>query len=115
MSKFTKGLLFGSVVGAVGGLLLAPRSGKDTRQKFVDELDEWSDLREDFTDKLDQFKESAAAFQEAADTYIEPFIEGINQDIENFKFQAEPRIDQIQEQVEKIQAALPELPEYEEH
>lgn len=114
MSKFSKGLLFGSVVGAVGGLLFAPRSGKDTRQKFVDELEDWSDLKEDFTEKLDQFKESAAALQEAADMYIEPFIDGINQDIENFKFQAEPRLEQIQEQVEKIQSELPEMPEYDE-
>nr|MBO1354640.1 YtxH domain-containing protein [Enterococcus sp. DIV0212c] len=111
MGKFSKGILFGAVVGAASGLLFAPRSGKATRQKFVDELDEWSDLKEDFTEKLDQFKESAAAFQATADMYIEPFIEGLNQDLEDFKFQAEPRLDQIQEQVEKIQAELPEMPE----
>ncbi|MBO0471640.1 YtxH domain-containing protein [Enterococcus sp. DIV0242_7C1] len=109
MSKFSKGLFFGAIVGAASGLLFAPRSGKATRQKFVDELDEWSDLREDFSDKLDQFKESAQALQATAEIYIEPFIEGINQDIENFKFQTEPRIEQIQEQVEKIQDELPEI------
>ena len=109
MSKFSKGLFFGAIVGAASGLLFAPRSGKATRQKFVDELDEWSVLREDFSDKLDQFKESAQALQATAEIYIEPFIEGINQDIENFKFQTEPRIEQIQEQVEKIQDELPEI------
>ncbi|MGX7243780.1 YtxH domain-containing protein [Enterococcus quebecensis] len=111
MGKFSKGILFGAVVGAASGLLFAPRSGKATRQKFVDELDDWSDLKEDFTDKLDQFKESAAALQEAAEIYIDPFIEGLTQDVENFKFQAEPRLEQIQEQVEKIQSELPEMPE----
>ncbi|GGD00701.1 YtxH domain-containing protein [Enterococcus wangshanyuanii] len=111
MSKFSKGLFFGAIVGAASGLLFAPRSGKATRQKFVDELDEWSDLREDFSDKLDQFKESAQALQATAEIYIEPFIEGINQDIENFKFQTDPRIEQIQEQIEKIQDELPEIPE----
>lgn len=110
MGKFSKGILFGAVVGAASGLLFAPRSGKATRQKFVDELEEWSDLKEDFTEKLDQFKESAHALQAAADMYIEPFIDGINQDVENFMFQAEPRIEQIQEQVEKIQTELPEMP-----
>lgn len=109
MSKFSKGLFFGAIVGAASGLLFAPRSGKATRQKFVDELEEWSDLREDFSDKLDQFKESAQALQATAEIYIEPFIEGINQDIENFKFQTEPRIEQIQEQVEKIQDEFPEI------
>lgn len=110
MGKFSKGILFGALVGGVGGLLFAPRSGKDTRQKFIDELEDWSDLKEDFTEKLDQFKESAQALQAAADTYIEPFIDGINQDVENFMFQAEPRLDQIQEQVEKIQSELPDIP-----
>ncbi|MEI5993707.1 hypothetical protein A5880_001254 [Enterococcus sp. 4G2_DIV0659] len=111
MSKFSKGLLFGAVAGTIGGLLFAPRSGKDTRQKIVDELDEWTDLKEDFTDKLEQVKKSAAALQKTADLYIEPFIEGINKDIENFKFQAEPRLAQIQEQAEQIQSELPEIPE----
>lgn len=109
MGKFSKGILFGAVVGAASGLLFAPRSGKATRQKFVDELDDWSNLKEDFTDKLDQFKESAQALQVAADTYLEPFIDGLNRDVENFKFQAEPRLDQIQEQVEKIQSELPDM------
>ncbi|ALS02662.1 hypothetical protein ATZ33_15140 [Enterococcus silesiacus] len=110
MGKFSKGILFGALVGGVGGLLFAPRSGKATRQKFVDELEDWSDLKEDFTDKLDQFKESAQALQAAADMYIEPFIDGINQDVENFMFQVEPRVEQIQEQVEKIQSELPDMP-----
>ncbi|OJG97937.1 hypothetical protein RV18_GL003951 [Enterococcus termitis] len=110
MAKFAKGLLFGAVVGAASGLLFAPRSGKETRQKFVDELDEWTDLKEDFTDKLDHFKESAQALQVAAEIYIDPFIEGLNRDIENFNFQTEPRIAQINEQIEKIQSELPEMP-----
>ncbi|WP_086314446.1 hypothetical protein A5821_002017 [Enterococcus sp. 7F3_DIV0205] len=110
MSKFSKGILFGAVVGAASGLLFAPRSGKATRQKFVDELEDWSDLKEDFNEKLDHFKESAQALQAAADMYIEPFIDGINQDVENFMFQVEPRLDQLQEQVEKIQSELPEMP-----
>lgn len=110
MGKFSKGILFGAVVGAASGLLFAPRSGKATRQKFVDELEDWSDLKDDFNDKLDQFKESAQALQATVDMYIEPFIDGINQDVENFMFQAEPRLDQIQEQVEKIQSELPKLP-----
>lgn len=110
MGKFSKGILFGAVVGAASGLLFAPRSGKATRQKFVDELEDWSDLKDDFNDKLDQFKESAQVLQATADMYIEPFINGINQDVENFMFQAEPRLDQIQEQIGKIQAELPEMP-----
>lgn len=110
MHKFTKGLLFGSLVGAAGGLFLAPRSGKETRQRLVDEVDEWADLKEDFSEKLDQVQRSAARLQEAADLYVEPFIDGIQQDVDNFKFQVEPRLTQMKEQVAKITEELPELP-----
>lgn len=110
MGKFSKGILFGAFIGAASGLLLAPRSGKATRQKLIDELDDYSDLKKDFTDKLDQFKESAATLQAAVDTYVDPFINGLNQEIENFAFQTKPRVSQIQEQVEKLQSELPEMP-----
>jgi gas vesicle protein len=111
MSKFTKGLLFGALAGGIGGLLFAPKSGKATRQQFLDEVEEWTDLKGDFSAKLDRFKESAEILRETADLYVEPFIEGINQDIQNFNFQAEPRMNQIQEQIEKIQSELPDVPE----
>lgn len=111
MKGFFKGLLFGSVVGGLGGLFLAPRSGKETQEKILDELDDWKFLTTDFNDKLATFKSSLADFQETAETTIPPFTEGLNKDIENFKFQAEPRLEQIQEQLEKIQSELPEMPE----
>lgn len=114
MSKFAKGLLFGSIVGGIGGLLLAPRSGQETRKKITDELEDFSDKKQAFDDSLDNFKVSLSAFQEAVDVYVEPFVDGVTKDINKFQFQAEPRLAQIQEQTEKIQAELPEMPEIEE-
>lgn len=111
MKGFFKGILFGSVVGGLGGLLLAPRSGKETQEKILDEVDDWKYLTNDFNEKLATFKASLSDFQETAETTIPPFAEGINKDIESFKFQAEPRLEQIQEQLDKIQSELPEMPE----
>ncbi|MGC6769996.1 YtxH domain-containing protein [Enterococcus sp. LJL128] len=113
MKGFLKGLIFGSVVGGIGGLLLAPRSGKETQEKIIDELDDWKYLTEDFNHKLEGFKSALTDFQVTTETVIPPFVEGLNRDIENFKFQAEPRIEQLQEQLEKIQSELPEMPETE--
>lgn len=113
MSKFAKGLLFGSLVGGIGGLLFAPRSGQETRKKITDELEDFSEKKQTFDDSLDHFKESLNAFQEAVDIYVEPFVDGITRDINKFQFQVEPRLAQIQEQAEKIQAELPEIPEIE--
>ena len=50
--------------------------------------------------------------KETAESVIPAFQEAINKDIENFKFQAEPRIAQINEQVEKLTADLPEYPDH---
>lgn len=114
MKGFIKGLLFGSVVGGIGGLFIAPRSGKETQQKIIDEIDDWKYLHDDFNEKLATFKTNLADFQETVETMIPPFAEGINKDIANFNFQAEPRLEKIQEQLTKIQNELPELDQKEE-
>ncbi|MBL1228712.1 YtxH domain-containing protein [Enterococcus sp. BWB1-3] len=114
MKGFIKGLLFGSVVGGIGGLFMAPRSGKETKQKIIDEIDDWKYLHDDFNEKLATFKTNLADFQETAETVIPPFVKGINKDITNFNFQAKPRLEKIQEQLTKIQNELPEMPELEE-
>lgn len=114
MKGFIKGLLFGSVVGGLGGLFLAPRSGKETQQKMIDEMDDWKYLSNDFNEKMAAFKTNLADFQETVETVVPPFVEGINKDITNFNFQAEPRLEKIQEQLTKIQNELPEMPEMEE-
>lgn len=111
IKQFLKGLVFGSAVGAVGGLLFAPRSGNDTRKKLIDELDEAADLTLDLNNSLNHFKEALAETKETAAALIPEFQDSIQKDVQEFKFQAEPRITQIQEQVEKISTNLPELPE----
>ena len=111
MKGFIKGLLFGSVVGGIGGLFLAPRSGKETQEKIADEIDDWRFLSDDFNEKLSTFKTSLEHFQETAESVIPPFVEGLNKDITNFNFQTEPRLAQMEEQLAKIQNELPEMPE----
>ena len=110
MSKFVKGLLFGTIVGGVGGLFLVPRSGQDTRKKITEELEDFSEKKQAFDDSLDHFKTSLTTFQETVDLYVDPFVNGLTKDLKAFQFQAEPRLAQIQEQAEKIQTELPEIP-----
>ncbi|WP_426097831.1 YtxH domain-containing protein, partial [Escherichia coli] len=47
IKNFFKGLLFGAAAGTVGGLLLAPRSGNETRKKLIEELEEATTLTND--------------------------------------------------------------------
>ncbi|HFP8504699.1 TPA: YtxH domain-containing protein [Enterococcus faecium] len=107
IKNFFKGLLFGAAAGTVGGLLLAPRSGNETRKKLI----EATTLTNDLNNSLNHFKSALIETKETAESVIPAFQEAIKKDIEDFKFQAEPRITQINEQVEKLKADLPEYPE----
>ncbi|MBP2099397.1 YtxH domain-containing protein [Enterococcus rivorum] len=111
MSRFARGLFWGSVIGGLGGLFLAPRSGKETRQKIVDEIDDLTDLTMDVNDSLEQFKSSLEEVRITASTLIEPFVDGVQRDVDNFRFQADPRIEQMNEQLAKLQNDLPDFPE----
>lgn len=56
IKNFFKGLLFGAAAGTVGGLLLAPRSGNETRKKLIEELEEATTLTNDLNNSLNHFK-----------------------------------------------------------
>lgn len=108
---FFKGILFGAGVGTLGGLLLAPRKGSETREKLIVNTRELVELTDELNDNLADFRESLATLKGTFDTLVPAFKSGVEKDIEEFQFQAEPRIKQIQEQLDKITQALPEPPE----
>jgi len=104
---FLKGLLFGGVAGSITALLLNPQTGEENQQVV-------KELIEDFTDEVLTAKENIENFQTSKDEvmfHVEnslmPAIEGITQAVKDFQFQSEPRIKQIQEQIEVVQSHLP--------
>ncbi|MBO1308185.1 YtxH domain-containing protein [Enterococcus sp. 669A] len=105
---FFKGLLVGAGLGTVGGLLFAPRKGEETREKLVNDVRDIVQLTDELNDSLTEFRESLVELKTNVDTIVPEFKAGLESDIEDFKFQADPRIKQIQEQVELIQSHLPE-------
>lgn len=69
--KFTFGILVGAAAGAVVGMLLAPRSGEETRRLIRDEMDrrvqESTDhVREVVEEKREVLREGAEALKERA-------------------------------------------------
>lgn len=75
---------------------------------MIAELDEATELTNYLNNSLNNFKQALVDTKETANTLIPAFQESMKKDIENFKFQAEPRIAQIQEQVEKLTNDLPQ-------
>lgn len=102
LRKFIKGLAFGSVVGGALGLLYAPRSGNDSRQKLINDVDEATDLTYELSDSLKNLKLSVATLKTTAGEILPDFKEETKKSIETFQFQAGPRITEITKQVEKI-------------
>ncbi len=63
-ASFVKGTIFGAIVGMIAGVLLAPKSGKETREDikrkaqgtYQDITDQLSQLREDVSGRVDSLK-----------------------------------------------------------
>jgi len=110
MINFIKGLVFGATVGGAGGLLMAPRSGKETQQMIETYLEDASEATKAFNSSLKNFREAVEKTQQTIEETV-PFVKtSLQKDIEAFKFQAEPRIERIHEQMEQIQNHIATLP-----
>ena len=63
--KFVVGALVGGAVGAAIGMLLAPRSGSETRELIKEEFESrYRDSADALREKSDIIKEKAAAFRD---------------------------------------------------
>ena len=63
--KFVVGALVGGAVGAAIGMLLAPRSGSETRELIKEEFESrYRDSADALREKSDVIKEKAAAFRD---------------------------------------------------
>lgn len=109
---FFKGILVGAGIGTLSGLLLAPRKGEDTRDKLISNTRELVELTDALNDNLTDFRRSLVTLKGTFDTLVPAFKSGVEKDVEDFRFQAEPRIQQIQEQLEKINQTLPQMEEH---
>lgn len=108
---FFKGILFGASLGTAAGLLLAPRKGEATREKLLTDTRDLVVLTDELNDNLIDFRHSLTTLKGTFQTLVPAFQAGVEKDIEEFRFQAEPRIQQIQSQLEKINQSLPQTKE----
>ena len=82
----TQGALLGALVGVTAGILLAPKSGKETREDISDAFDETvktvkdttNDLVDSAADMVDNAKDSYEDMKYRAYTDLEPVREGFD-------------------------------------
>lgn len=107
--QLVKGLLFGTIVGGSAALLLAPRSGKETRAKITQEIDDTLQLITDFKTNLESVQVKSAHLEETANDLIPEFFEETQKSVRAFEFKTKPRIEEIKKQVKKITNQLDDL------
>ena len=74
---------------------------------LINELEDYRSLKNQVTNDWDQVQRNLAVVEENVPLATE-FSKDLQQEITDFKFQAEPRIAQIKEQIAKITAELPD-------
>ena len=113
MAKFSKGILLGSLIGGALGLLYAPKSGKDLRQKFssdvkqskenmVHELETSAQDVNEMQQGLTDLNQSLTNFKTVAQEILPQIVKETNETIEAFKFQTTPRLDEIKKTSQQI-------------
>lgn len=95
IGNFIKGLLFGSLAGGLGGLLFAPKSGKETREQMLRYVDETTEATLEFNESVKNLKDAVTLTRKTVDETIPVVKESFTKDFESFKFQAQPRIERI--------------------
>lgn len=100
--QLVKGLLVGTIVGGGAALLLAPRSGKETRGKITEEIDHTLKLITDFKSNLDDVQVKSAHLEESTNELLPEFIEETEKAFRNFEFKSKHRIEDIKKQFKKI-------------
>lgn len=106
IKQFAKGILVGGTLGGILGTFFAPRSGKETKQKLAAEMDEATAVTTELNDSLANFKESLTELKKTADELLPKTTIETEERLQQFKFQAEPRLNEITKQVDKIKSRL---------
>ena len=106
MKGFLKGLLFGATVGGAGGLLFAPRSGKETQQSLETELTEVKTSVTNVKNSLDYVQQATQNLQQTLNESVPELQKGIKKDLDAFQFQTAPRIARLTKQITTLQEHL---------
>ena len=101
-----KSFLTGATIGFAVTLLTTKRSGKENIQiaknlisEITNDINTFNKQKNDITHKLQEV-------QNLTSTLLPDTIDGVKKDIKNFQFQIEPRIQKLQEEIEKFKKDL---------
>ena len=108
-TKLIKGLLFGSILGGSAALLFAPRSGKETKELITKEVDDTVKLITAVKNSATDVQTNIAHLENLTNELVPDFIDGTQKSLDRFEFRSKHRIDDIKNQIEKINTEMENL------
>lgn len=109
LKKFLGGLVLGAAVSGTVSLLFAPKSGNQTRRELTAEIDEAANTTVRLDHSIKNFTTALTNLKTTANELLPAFTDSTKKQIETYKFQTEPRLKEINAQIEKIKAELPQV------
>lgn len=113
MRSFMEGIVFGTVVGGLLGLLNTPRSGKENREKAKAYLEDNTLAVEDLNESVQGLRKAIQSLTNEGLASVTTVSEEVTKSIESFTQQAQPRINRINdklavltEDMEKVAASF---------
>lgn len=97
MSNFKSGLFWGVFFGGLAGLMNAPRSGKETRLKLKNVIDQTTDDVNDVRFKVDNLKVAIQRLQKESVRSSKIISEELQTTLQHFNEETQPRIRRVQE------------------
>lgn len=113
MRSFMEGIVFGTVVGGLLGLLNTPRSGKENRAKAKAYLEDNTLAVEDLNESVQGLRKAIQSLSNEGLASVNAVSEEVTKSIESFTQQAQPRINRINDKLailtddmEKVAASM---------
>ena len=99
MRSFMEGIVFGTVVGGLLGLLNTPRSGKENRAKAKAYLEDNTLAVEDLNESVQGLRKAIQSLTNEGLASVNAVSEEVTKSIESFTQQAQPRINRINDKL----------------
>ncbi|MBM6613416.1 YtxH domain-containing protein [Desemzia sp. RIT804] len=105
------GIVFGAIVGGAYGLLKTPRTGEQNREAMKSYLDDTTVLVQDVTDKVKDLKGAISELTNEGKTLATDFAKDMNETVQEFSYEVEPRMRRIQDQANKLNSDVQDMTE----
>ncbi len=97
VSNFRSGLFWGAFFGGLAGLMNAPRSGKETREKIKNIIDQTTDDVNDVRFKVDNLKIAIQRLQNESIRSSKIISEELQTTLQHFNEETQPRLRRVQD------------------